>query len=213
MKRGFVLILFLYLTNLVFGQETYKITYHYFRDGAMMKQDPVVVFATKGKSFITKESLVSGSARYPAEVSSFDYSNKKVYRIAYLSASKQISTEDSTTLTKYAYEEQGTGTEILKHKTKKAVTSVNSNKIELLYSNDLSINAAPNDLGQGLGLVLEYRRNGNSGLVAASIEKLKAWPKELLEINKADLLDELAYRDKLWKSRFVHIPIFQNEQN
>ncbi len=212
MKRGFVLIMFLSLANLVFGQETYKITYHYFRDGAMMKQDPVVVFATKGKSFITKESLVSGSARYPAEVSSFDYSNKKVYRIAYLSASKQISTVDSTTLTKYAYEEQGAGTEILKHKTKKAVTSVNSNKIELLYSNDLSIYAAPNDLGQGLGLVLEYRRNGNSGLVAASIEKLKVWPKDLPEINKADLLDELSYRDELWKSRFVHIPIFQNEQ-
>ncbi len=212
MKRGFVLTMLMIMAHLVFGQETYKITYHYFRDGAMMKQDPVVVFATKGKSFVTKESLVSGSARYPAEVSSFDYSNKKVYRIAYLSATEKISTVDSTTLSKYTYEEQGAGTEILKHKTKKAITSVNSNKIELLYSSDLAINAAPNDLGQGLGLVLEYRRNGNSGLVAAAIEKLKSWPKELPVIEKSELLDELTYKDELWKSRFVHIPIFQDEQ-
>lgn len=131
MKRGFVLTMLMIMAHLVFGQETYKITYHYFRDGAMMKQDPVVVFATKGKSFVTKESLVSGSARYPAEVSSFDYSNKKVYRIAYLSATEKISTVDSTTLTKYSYEQQGAGNEILKHKTKKQ--SLPSIPIRLSY--------------------------------------------------------------------------------
>ena len=200
------------LGNSSFAQETYKITYHYFRDGAMIKQDPIVVFATRGKSFVTRESQVSGEPRYPLEVSSYDYTKDLVYRISYLSDSKMISTVDSNTLKKYQYEDEGLGKEILKHKTTKAVTSVNSNKIELLYTNDLRINAAPNDLGQTLGLVLEYRRNGNSGLVAASIEKLKSWPKDLPQINESNLLDELSYRDVLWKSKFIQIPIFQGAQ-
>lgn len=213
MKRNLLLLLMVLASNMLFGQVTYKITYHYFRDGAMMKQDPVVVFATKGKSFVTKESLVSGNARYPAEVSSYDYDGNKVYRISYLSADKQISTVDSTTLKKYTYEEvDSNGKKIIGYKTQKAVTSVNSNKIELLYSKDAQIQAAPNDLGQSLGLVLEYRRNGNSGLVAASIEKLKGWPKDLPEINPSQLLDELTYRDELWKSRFIYLPVFQDEQ-
>ena len=212
MIRVLICLMIFCLGNSSFAQETYKITYHYFRDGAMIKQDPIVVFATRGKSFVTRESQVSGEPRYPLEVSSYDYTKDLVYRISYLSDSKMISTVDSNTLKKYQYEDEGLGKEILKHKTTKAVTSVNSNKIELLYTNDLRINAAPNDLGQTLGLVLEYRRNGNSGLVAASIEKLKSWPKDLPQINESNLLDELSYRDVLWKSKFIQIPIFQDAQ-
>jgi len=212
MNRILVCLVMFFFGNICFAQETYKITYHYFRDGAMIKQDPVVVFASKGKSFITKESVISANARYPFEVSSYDYNEKKVYRFSYLSNSKSLSTVDSSTLNRYTYENEGQGKDILKYKTQKAVASVNSNKIEILYTTALHLNAAPNDLGQNLGLVLEYRRNGNSGLVAASIEKLKSWPKDLPVVNKTELLDELSYRDALWKSRFIQIPIFQDEQ-
>ncbi|WP_156306692.1 PNGase F N-terminal domain-containing protein [Sphingobacterium endophyticum] len=212
MKRYLLILILIFVSIVGNGQDTYKITYHYFRDGAMIKQDPVVVYASEGRSFITKESMISGSPRYPLEVSSFDYVHKLVYRISYLSDSRIIQAVDSNTLNRYEYQEDGEGKEILKHKTKRAVTSVNSNKIELLYTKDFNLNAAPNDLGQTLGLVLEYRRNGNSGLVASSIEKVKGWPKELPSINKTNLLDELSYRDLLWKSKFIQVPIFEDEQ-
>ncbi|TDQ79702.1 PNGase F N-terminal domain-containing protein [Sphingobacterium yanglingense] len=194
------------------GQDIYKITYHYFRDGAMIKQDPVVVYASKGKTIISKQSVVDGNARYPYEESYITFDDRKMMKQSALSADQKIATLDDQAFLRYSYAITDERKNILNREVRKATTSVNSNAIELWYTNDLGINAAPNDMGLDLGLVMEYRRNGNSGLVATSVERLKSWP-TMLKFPKADaLLDGLTYKDVLWKSRFIQIPIFKNEQ-
>ena len=195
------------------GQETYKITYHAFRDGVMMKQDPIVLFVSKDKYVITKESIISGQVRYPAEQIFANVKNRKGYRTSFLSAARSISSYDPGIYNKLEFVQQDTGAKkILRYDTKLAKTSINSNAIEVWYTNALGLNAAPNFIGQDLGLVLEYRRNGNTGIRVAAIEKLKSWPKNLAQPSESTLLDDLSYKDQLWKSRFIQIPIFQNEQ-
>ncbi|MVZ67083.1 peptide-N-glycosidase [Sphingobacterium sp. DK4209] len=214
MLNRFVLSIFL---ACFFGQlqaqETYKITYHAFRDGAMLKQDPIVMFVNKDKYLITKESVLSGQLRYPTEQIFVDIQEKKGYRTSQLSADRSISSLDPNIFKTLSFVQQDTGAKkLLKHPTKLARTSINSNAIDIWYTNDLGLHASPNLIGQELGLVLEYRRNGNSGIRVASIEKLKSWPKAFVQPEQSSLLDDLSYKDALWKSKFIQVPIFSNEQ-
>ena len=62
---------------------------------------------------------------------------------------------------------------ILGYNCKKAVTKVNSNTIEVWYTNDMKLKGGPSVLGQNLGLVLEVERNKNSLITASSIKKIK----------------------------------------
>ncbi|MFD2554707.1 PNGase F N-terminal domain-containing protein [Sphingobacterium tabacisoli] len=212
MKRIIWIVLCQLYVVIGMGQDIYKITYHYFRDGAMIKQDPVIVYASKGKTIISKQSVVDGNARYPYEESYIAFDDWKVIKQSALSADKKIATVDDQAFARYSYTITEERKNILDREVRKATTSVNSNAIELWYNNDLGVNAAPNDMGLDLGLVMEYRRNGNSGLVATGVERIKSWP-AILKFPKTDaLLDELTYKDVLWKSRFVQIPIFKNEQ-
>lgn len=101
---------------------------------------------------------------------------------------------------------------ILGYTCKKAVTSINSNTMEVWYTNDLKIKGGPSLLGQDLGLVLEIVRNGNSSTKAVKIEKVKKFTPENLFKGKAITQnDELSHKDLLWKSRFTTIPVFENE--
>ncbi len=212
MKRIIWIVLCQLYVVVGMGQDIYKITYHYFRDGAMMKQDPVIVYASKGKTIISKQSVLDGNAKYPYEESYITFDDRKMIKQSALSVDKKIATADDQAFTRYNYTITDERKNILDREVRKATTSVNSNAIELWYNNDLGINAAPNDMGLDLGLVMEYRRNGNSGLVAARVERVKSLP-TMLKFPKTDvLLDELTYKDVLWKSRFVQIPIFKNEQ-
>lgn len=194
------------------GQDIYKITYHYFRDGALMKQDPVVVYASKDKTIITKQSVLDGNGRYPYEESYMQFDEKKMIRQSSLSADKKIASLDTQAFSRYSYTLTEDRKKLLDREVRKATTSVNSNAIEIWYNTDLGIHAAPNDMGIGLGLVMEYRRNGNSGLVVSAIERVEAWPTTLLFPAAHTLLDGLTYKDILWKSRFIQIPIFKEEQ-
>lgn len=212
MKKLFLLLFSQCLIGLVFGQEVYKITYHYFRDGAMLKQDPVVVYADKEKSFVTKQSILDSTARFSYEQSFLNNSTKSILRSATFSADDVALMRDDKAWESYRLESTAGSKKILNYETKKAVTSVNSNAIELWYTEDLPIHASPNDMGLNLGLVLEYRRNGNAGLVAAKIEKLKAWPSTIIFPDTISLVDKLTYNDLLWKSRFIQVPIFTDEK-
>src|SRR5690606_6908952 len=59
---------------------------------------------------------------------------------------------------------------------------------------------------------LEYVRNGNSGLVATKIEKINDFPAGYSIPKEENVLDILTYRDEVWKSKFIQIPIFNNEK-
>jgi len=195
-----------------FAQDLYKITYQHFRDSILTNQEPIVVIADRNRAVITRQSILDATAPFSYEELIIDKPTKSIKRRATLSATQKVAAQDSKAWTKYNFDLKSDQKNILHLKTTKATTSINSNAIEVWYTQELPIIGAPNDLGINLGLVLEYRRNGNSGLIATKIEPLKAWPKGLSLADDDLIVDKLTYDDRLWKSRFIHIPIFTNEQ-
>lgn len=194
------------------AQQTYQITYHAFRDGALLKQDPIIVIANAKQSLITRQSILEGQGRYSYEEQLLNKEQRKLFKQSSLSQGKSLVTVDSTIWDKYTFEKLPDQKKILNYTARKAKTSVNSNAIEIWYSDSLPIAAAPNEQGLSLGLVLEYTRNGNSGFVATSIKKLKEWPKNYVLPEESSLVDPLTYQDLLWKSKFIQLPIFKDEQ-
>ena len=76
----------------------------------------------------------------------------------------------------------------------------------------MNIKGGPSVLGQGLGLVLEYVRNGNFAIQAIEIKKEKTKFPDFMTNSKVEVLEKIDYQNKIWKSRFVTIPIFENQQ-
>lgn len=213
--KHYFLIIFAFFTIASTAQKNnkaYKITYSRTSNGKTIEgQDPVLVFSDANESIITSENNITGKAEYPFE-ETFITQNSNVIQLARLSASRKIFTVDSLSLAKQTFEIGNETRTILGYKCKKAKTIINSNTIELWFTNDLNIKGAPSILGQKLGLVLEMNRNNNYIITATKIEKIKSIPTSLLTLkSNFSAIDALTYRDLLWKSRFITIPVFENE--
>lgn len=197
------------------AQKGLKITYLKSSNGTLIEnQDPVLVFANELETLVTTENMQNGKSSFPFEQSLIQRSNNSNFQITQLGKKKSVTTIDSTSLGKQNFEFSEETKTILGYKCKKAKTVINSNTIELWYTNELKIKGAPTVLGQNIGLVLEMIRNGNYAISAKKIEKLKSVnPKQILEKNttKSPTLDGLSYRDLVWKSRFTTIKVFENE--
>jgi GLPGLI family protein len=206
--KQLIYITILLLSPFTFGQINYKITYLKSSNGTLVEnQDAILVFSNEKKSLITSESIINNKAIFPFEQTLI--TNSIYFQVANLTISKIISTKDSTSIGKQTFELSNETKKILGYNCKKAKTIINSNTIELWYTNDLKIKGAPSILGQNLGLVLETVRNGNFVISATKIEKVKQFP--ILKIDPTKTSDILTYRDLLWKSRFTTIPIFKEE--
>lgn len=202
------ILLFMLFSLATFGQKNYKITYLKSSNGTLIEnQDTVLVYSNEKKSLITSEKIINNKAEFPLEQTIVEDLN--YYQLANLSNSKTISTKDSSSIGKQNFEFLSETKKILGYTCKKAKTIINSNTIEIWYTNDLKVKGAPTVLGQNLGLVLEMNRNGNFIIAATKIEKVKSVPSIIVDENK--ILDLLSYRDLLWKSRFTTIPIFKDE--
>src|SRR5690606_22340105 len=138
--------------------------------------------------------------------------NNYYYRLTNFSASKELAMVDSMILKRDQLTFSDETNTILGYSCKKATTSINSNAIELWYTEDLGVKGAPTETGQHIGLVLEYVRNGNSKITATNIEKIDKIPAHVRLRKFGQLVDGLTYQDELWKSRFIYIPVFQDEQ-
>ena len=207
MKKCFCVALVL-LSLVSIGQTNYKITYSKSSNGKLIEdQDLIFVFSNEKQSIITSESVMVSKAKFPYEQTLISTSN--YFQIANLSASKTIATKDSISIGKQNFELLVETKKILGYNCKKAKTIINSNTIELWYTNDLKIKGAPSILGQNLGLVLETVRNGNFVVSATKVEKVKQFP--VLKIEASKVSDILTYRDLLWKSRFTTVTIFKEE--
>lgn len=214
--KYYVLFLFALFTLASTAQKNnkaYKISYSRSSNGKTIEgQDPILVFADTNENIITSENNISGKASFPFEETFIAQNSNAIVQLGQLSASRKIFTIDSLSIQKQTFE-IGTETKtILGYKCKKAKTIVNSNTIELWFTNDLNIKGAPTVLGQKLGLVLEMVRNNNYVVTATKIEKIKAIPGNLSPLKtKFTPIDQLTFRDLLWKSRFTTIPVFENE--
>ena len=214
--RYYILLLFAFFTIASTAQKNnkaYKISYSRSSNGKTIEgQDPILVFSDSKETIITSENNISGKADFPFEETFIAQDSNAIVQSAQLSASKKIVTIDSLSLGKQTFEISNETKTILGYKCKKAKTIVNSNTIELWYTNDLNAKGAPSVLGQKLGLVLEMVRNNNYVITATKIEKIKAIPANLSALKtKFTAIDLLTFRDLLWKSRFTTIPVFENE--
>ena len=203
------------LISLTFAQKTtkaIKVTYQRSSNGKIIpNQDPLFLFASKDLSLITTDKIIQQKANFPFEQTFVAFDSKTISQLAHLKAGKLILNHDAEALGKQKFEFTDESKKILNFTCKKAITTVNSNKIEIWYTNELGLKGGPGVLGQDLGLVLETIRNGNSSLTATKIENLKTIP-TILTLPKVPEVDQLTYKDLLWKSRFLNISVFDKEQ-
>ena len=205
-KLLFIVLLLVYGSSF---SQNYKITYLKSSNGSLIEnQDPVLVFTNSEVTEIGSQSIFNGKADFPNEIIFVDRKTNSFSQVADLDATKTINSKDSVSLGKQTFEYLNDTKKILGYNCKKAKTIVNSNNIELWYTNELKVKGAPTILGQNLGLVLEMVRNGNFVIKATKIERIKKFPTDP-DLSKS--IDMLTYKDLLWKSRFTTINVFKDQ--
>ena len=205
-KLLFIVLLLVYGSSF---SQNYKITYLKSSNGSLIEnQDPVLVFTSSEVTQIGSQSIFNGKADFQNEIIFVDRRTNSFSQVADLDATKTINSKDSVSLGKQTFEYLNDTKKILGYNCKKAKTIVNSNNIELWYTNELKVKGAPTILGQNLGLVLEMVRNGNFVIKATKIERIKMFPTDP-DLSKS--IDMLTYKDLLWKSRFTTINVFKDQ--
>ena len=210
-KKLFILIIFCAFAT-GFSQ-TYKITYKTFFEGKeQQNQDPVIAFVNTDETWILSEEILNGNKVVPYEIQKIKRNNNLVEQFAFLQDNAVSAFSNPNILNKYPLDVINETKKILGYTCKKAATSINSNSIEVWYTNDLTLKGGPSLLGQNLGLVLEIVRNGNTSTKAVKIEKIKHVDLNRFFTGKKIMPnDELSHKDLLWKSRFTTISVFENE--
>lgn len=195
--------------SLIANSQNFKITYtKSSHDKLIENQDPIWVFTNAKQTLISTEKIISQKATFPFEQTLLHRTSNLFQQITNLTNLKAIATSDSVSLKKQQFELLPDTKKILGYTCKKAKTSINSNTIELWYTEELKTKGAPTLLGQNLGLVLEMVRNGNFKITANKIEKIKTFPS--ISIPNPPV-DALTYKDLVWKSRFTTLEIFNNQ--
>lgn len=206
------LIFVLFFPLLVNSQtKAYQIVYQKKSNGKEINDDIIQVYAQSNFSKISTKNIESKKANFPFETTEVVYSDKKIIQFAQLNEREKIITVDSLSLTKQNFEFLNETKKILGYTCKKAKTIINSNTIELWFTEELKVKGAPTIIGSDLGLVLEMTRNGNYSLTATEIKKKESLNSEFSKENNKHIYDVLSYKDLLWKSRFNNIQVFKDE--
>ena len=216
MKNHFILFFtfcFVFSTQAQKNIKPIKVSYlRSSNDKLIENQDPILVYASAKNSLITSEKIIVKKANFPIEQILLDSESKSISQFAQFKNGKSILNIDNLALGKQTFELTNDTKKILGYNCKKAKTTINSNSIELWYTNELNLKGAPTVLGHDLGLVLEMVRNGNSKVTATKIELLKTIPTLLALPNPLPkVVDQLTYKDLIWKSRFTNISVFEKE--
>lgn len=189
-----------------------KVTYQKFNLGKPVNTDnPVIIFCDAEKTLITSKNILDGNTNYPIEQTLVSHAQSSYTNYAQLNAAAFTATTDSTSLGKQTFELLNETKTILGYKCSKAKTIINSNTIELWYTTQPKVKGAPTLLGQNLGLVLEMIRNNDYVIQAAKVETANA-EKQFNALPKSiNTTDVLTYRDRIWKARFITLPVFKDE--
>jgi len=213
MKIYYFLFILLACNPIFAQQSNYLITYKRSSNGKFAeKQNPTLVYARPDQTSITSQQIIDGGARMPYEQYYVDRQNGAYYKLTTFEGGRQIATVDSAILGKQKLTITEESKTILGYKVRKATTSVNSNTIDLWFTDAIGVKGSPVELGQNLGMVLEMVRNGNSTVTATKIEKVKSIPDAVKLPSISSFVDELTYKDLLWKSRFVNVPVFTKQR-
>lgn len=211
MHKRILQVFFIVLFCLNYAQ-TYEIQYLSSSNGKVSpEQTPTLVWVNEKENFILNNKIREQKSDYPFEITKIEKPSNTIVSYGFLKQGEIISTSDTESVGKQTFELTNETKKILGYNCKKAVTKINSNTIEVWYTNDLKINGGPSSLGQKLGLVLEIERNENSAITANSIKKVKKTNIEDILKGSINTTDVLGYRDLLWKSRFTTLRVFENE--
>ncbi|MDO4224346.1 MAG: GLPGLI family protein [Bergeyella zoohelcum] len=211
--NNFSVFIFLMMNVFVLGQN-YKVTYEQYFEGKLQEsRGKTLVYASPQESYIVNEQAINKTMEYPYEIYKINNQAATVYSYGFLGDNKTISNIDEKQIgnQKFTYSEETK--KILGYHCKKAIAHINSNTIEIWYTQDIkNIMGSPSLLGQKLGLVLEITRNGSHTTRAVAVKKEKNNPVTALIKENTPVLDNISYRDEIWKSRFTTIPVFDSVQ-
>lgn len=211
MFKSILVSFFICLSIFSFSQ-TYEIQYESSYNGKVQpNQNPVIVWVNENENFILNTKIKEQKSDFPFEISKIEKPSNTIVSYAFLKPNEAISTSDKESIAKQEFELTNETKKILGYNCKKAVTKINSNTIEVWYTNDLKLKGGPSSLGQNLGLVLQIERNGNSATTAISVKKIKKTGIDKIINQTVSATDLLSYRDLLWKSRFTTLKVFENE--
>lgn len=211
MFKSILASFFIFLSVLSFSQ-TYEIQYEISYNGKVQpNQNQVIVWVNENENFILNTKIKEQKNDYPFEISKIEKPSNTIVSYAFLKPNEAIFTSDKESIAKQEFELTTQTKKILGYNCKKAVTKINSNTIEVWYTNDLKIKGGPSSLGQNLGLVLQIERNGNSATTAVSLKKIKTTGIDKIINKTIPTTDLLSYKDLLWKSRFTTLKVFENE--
>ncbi len=193
--------------------QTYQITYQQSFEGKTQDgSDQIITYANAKENIITSQKIIDGSKKKPYEITKTNNENFIVDYYSFLPNQENPTTTNEEIIKKYQFKLSDETKKIAGYLCKKAITSVNSNTIEVWYTNEIPVYGGPSLIGQNLGLVLETTRNGNTTISATNIKKVKNFNKiNILNENNFKTTDELSYKDIIWKSRFTTFPVFKNE--
>ena len=165
-------LLFLLFTGVqVVSAQTYEITYQNSFEGKVNpNQNHIITITNSDKTLLFNEKIKNKKADFPFEINEITRKNNEVSQFAFLNNTDIVKTSDNTMLAKQEFKPTSETGKILGYNVKKAVTVVNSNTIEVWYTNDLKVKGGPSLLGQDLGLVLKTVRNGSSIVEATSVK-------------------------------------------
>lgn len=204
-----VLAVFVYC---LFSAQTYEIQYTNSYNGkAITDQPSTIVWVNEKENFILNSTIKEQKSSYPYEITKVEKPSNTIVSYAFLKPGSIISASDAESVGKQDFNLTNETKKILGYNCKKAVTKVNSNTIEVWYTNDMKLKGGPSVLGQNLGLVLEVERNKNSLVTASTIKKIKNTGTENIIKGNIQTTDQLGYKDLLWKSRFTTLNVFENE--
>lgn len=207
-----ILASFFILFSVLSFSQTYEIQYESSYNGkAQPNQNQTIVWVNENENFILNTKIKEQKSDYPFEISKIEKPSNTIVSYAFLKSNEAISTSDKESVAKQEFELTTQTKKILGYNCKKAVTKINSNTIEVWYTNDLKIKGGPSSLGQNLGLVLQVERNGNSATTAVSLKKIKTTGIDKIINKTIPTTDLLSYKDLLWKSRFTTLKVFENE--
>ncbi|MGO4708484.1 GLPGLI family protein [Chryseobacterium sp. 2TAF14] len=207
-----ILTSFFILFSVLSFSQTYEIQYESSYNGKVQpNQNQTIVWVNENENFILNTKIKEQKSDYPFEISKIEKPSNTIVSYAFLKPNEAISTSDKESIAKQEFELTAQTKKILGYNCKKAVTKINSNTIEVWYTNDLKLKGGPSSLGQNLGLVLQVERNGNSATTAVSLKKIKATGIDKIINKTIPATDLLSYRDLLWKSRFTTLKVFENE--
>jgi len=207
-----ILLSFSILLSLFSFSQTYEVQYISSYNGKITPdQSPTLVWANEKENFILNTKIREQKAEFPFEITKIEKPSNTVISYAFLKPDEIISTSDAESIGKQTFEFTSETKKILGYNCKKAVTKINSNTIEIWYTTDLKINGGPSVLGQSLGFVLEIERNKNSLVTANSIKKVKKTDIDKILSSHVTSIDQLGYKDRVWKSRFTTLKVFEDE--